>query len=100
MGVGIGAGLIITSIICPPLGEAMNAATLGTGIGMKVVGSLTDEGDLEEVGDIMTLGAEIGGVGNVANQAIQGPHTACDACKNLPKRGLERFLSWYCQRKY
>ncbi|CAG8485699.1 11113_t:CDS:1 [Funneliformis caledonium] len=83
--VGIGVGLVITSVICPPLGAAATFSTLGTGIGMKVVGSLADEEGLEEAGDVFILGAEIGGVGNTATRAVQGSHAPCGGCKSLPK---------------
>lgn len=71
-GVGIGASLIITTAVCPPLGEAATAATLGTGVTAKVAGVLADDEDLEAAGDVLILGAEIGGVGNIGVKAIQG----------------------------
>lgn len=52
---------------------------------MKVVGSLADEEGLKEAGEVFILGAEIGGAGNTATRAIQGSHTPCGGCKNLPK---------------
>lgn len=68
---GIGVGLITISVVDPPLGAAMSTACLGTGIGMKVVGSLTDNDEMEETGEIIKFGAEIGAVGNQAVNACK-----------------------------
>lgn len=83
---GVGIGLIVTSIICPPVGAAMTTVTLGTGIGMRVVGNLADIEGLKEAGEVIQFGAEIGGVGNVATRVVQGSHGTCSKmCESVPK---------------
>lgn len=81
---GVGVGLIITSIICPPLGVVATTTYAASGIATTLVGKATDCEELEAIGDAVTLGAAIGGVGGTVVGGIQGSH-ACGTCKNLPK---------------
>ncbi|CAB5395571.1 unnamed protein product [Rhizophagus irregularis] len=48
----------------------LSTACLGTGIGMKVVGSLIENKEMEEAGETIQLGAEIGGDINKIQQII------------------------------
>src|SRR5438876_954493 len=84
--VGIDFGLTIIGIICPPLGVLASTVTTGAGVGMKLVGSLVDDEDWVEVGNVIENGAEIGEFGNKVTTLVpREPHDSCRGCKRLSK---------------
>ncbi|CAG8753655.1 30434_t:CDS:1 [Racocetra persica] len=83
--VTIGAGLIGISILCPPLGAAATTTYGIVGASMEVAGSLSNNDELKEVGEVITFGAGIGGLGCGAIAAFSpGTHAACAGCKGAP----------------
>ena len=51
--VGIGAGLVITTIFCPPLGATMAASGVLTGGAFSLAGELTGSEEMTEAGRIV-----------------------------------------------
>ncbi|RHZ35594.1 hypothetical protein [endosymbiont GvMRE of Glomus versiforme] len=75
---GIGAGLVITTAICPPLGGAMSTACTATGLGIKVVGEISENEDLAKVGEVIGMA---GSVGSMGGSFIGSSGHACAGCK-------------------
>jgi hypothetical protein len=75
---GIGAGLVITTAICPPLGGAMTATYAAGGLGAKVVGELTENEELAKAGEVIGTGAAIGSVGG---GFVSSSGHACSGCR-------------------
>ena len=83
--VGIGAGLVVLSVVCPPAGAVASATYSGTGFGMKMVGRITDNEELEKAGEVLEDGGILGGFGSGVSGVIQGKKHACSTCKIIKK---------------
>ena len=80
-----GVGLALTNAVCPEMGEILTEVSELTGVATEVVGDLTEDEEIKEMGEIISGGARIGSVINNPVNRRRGEHSCswCDVGEDI-----------------